>query len=200
MRMKLCALALAVLLPTLVSGQDLIKGNAFGNPAAPVRIEIYSDFQCPGCKRLHDEVLPKIMKDYVTPGKAYLIYRYFPLQGHAYGRVSAEYVCAAAQIGKYRQASDVLFAKQATWSLDGKVEETVDTVLTPAEQKKVKERLKDPAVQSQIAHDVAAGRALPVQQTPTLVVTTQGRQYPLSGEGVFNYTLFKAFLDDLLKK
>ena len=136
----------------------------------------------------------------MTPGKAYLIYRYFPLQGHAYGRLSAEYVCAAAQLGKYRQASDVLFARQSTWSLDGKVAETVDTVLSAPEQKKVKALLKDPAVQGQIAHDLAAGRAVPVQQTPTLVVTAKGRQYPISGEGVFNYTLLKLFLDDLLKK
>jgi protein-disulfide isomerase len=200
MRMKLCALALAVLLPTLGSGPDIVKGNAFGNPAAPLLIEIFSDFQCPGCKQLHDQTVPQIMKDFVTPGKAYLIYRYFPLPGHAYGRPSAEYVCAAAQLGKFRQASEALFAKQSTWSLDGKVAEAVDTVLTPPEQKKVRALLKDPAVQSQIAHDLAEGRSVPVQQTPTMVVTFKGRQYPLSGEGVFNYTLFKVFLDDLLKK
>ena len=114
------------------------------------------------------------------PWKAYLIYRYFPLAGHAYGRVSAQYVCAAAQLGKYRQASEVLFARQSTWSLDGKVAEAVDTVLTAPEQKKVRALLKDPAVQSQIAHDVAEGRSIPVQQTPTMVVTSKGRQYPLS--------------------
>src|SRR5579863_3219102 len=101
--MKLRAALLFVLAAWVSSGADNIKGNAFGNPAAPVMIEVFSDFQCPACKLLHDTELPRLMKEYVIPGKAYLIYRYFPLEMHPYGRKAAEVVAAAAQLGKYEQ-------------------------------------------------------------------------------------------------
>src|SRR5579863_1068680 len=110
--MKLSVLALLLLLPCLAAAPDNIRGNAFGSPTAPIVIEVFSDFQCPACKRLHDEELPMLMKDYVMTGKVYLVYRYFPLPMHNYGRVAAEAVCACAQFGKYEAAANVLFARQ----------------------------------------------------------------------------------------
>jgi len=198
--MKLPALLILALLASAAAGGDIIKGNAFGDPKAPLLIEIFSDFQCPGCKSLHDSELPQLINDYVVPGKAYLIYRYFPLDGHPFGRPAAEYVCAAAQVGKYKQAADALFSRQQQWSMDGKVEQTVNDVLTASEQQKVKSLLKSPAVQDQIAHDLQEGRALPVASTPTLLVTYRLKRYPLAGSGAMNYELVKSFLDDLLKK
>jgi protein-disulfide isomerase len=196
--MKLIFAALAAWLPALAAVPD-IHGNAFGDPKAPITIEVFSDFQCPGCKRFHDEELPLIVKDYVKRGKVYLVYRYFPLPQHAYGRKAAELVCACAQIGKYEPAADILFAKQDDWSKDGKLDETLAAVLTPAERKKVAALINDPAVQGPIDRDLAEGRALPLQSTPTVLVTSGSRQYKIFGEGLFNYTLVKATLDDLLK-
>src|SRR5579872_3429373 len=97
------AAATLVLAVTASAGADNIKGNAFGSPAAPLMVEVFSDFQCPACKLLHDAELPRLMKEYVAPGKVFLIYRYFPLAMHAYGRRAAEVVAAAAQLGKYNQ-------------------------------------------------------------------------------------------------
>jgi protein-disulfide isomerase len=198
--LPLRAMGIAALLAALAAGSDNIQGNAFGSPAAPIQMEIFSDFQCPGCKRLHDEELPSILRDYVTPGKVYLIYRYFPLPGHAYGRQSADLACAAAQLGKFQAVADILFARQAVWSADGKVEDAVDSVLTTAEQKKVRTLIKYPAVQSQVNQDVDAGNLVPIRSTPTLLVTYRMKRYPLSGEGVLNYGLLKSFLDGLLVK
>jgi len=198
--MKLCVAALAALLPALAAAPDTIDGNALGDPKAPILIEVFSDFQCPACKRFHDEELPLIVKDYVAPGKAYLVYRYFPLPQHTYGRKAAELVCACAQLGKYEPAADILFAKQAAWSQDGKLEETLAAVLTPAEQKKVMALIKDPSVQKPIDRDLAEGLALPVKSTPTVLVTYKSRKFPLFGQGLLNYTWIKAALDDLLKQ
>lgn len=176
------------------------KGNTFGTPSAPIVVEIFSDFQCPACKKLHDDELPMMIKDYVVPGKVYVIYRYFPLPGHAYGRQSAELACACAQFGKYVDAANILFARQEVWANDGKVAETVDTILTPAQQKKVRILIKDPTVQSQINRDLEEGRTIPVPSTPTMLVTYRSKQYPLSGPGALNYSLVKAVLDELLAR
>jgi protein-disulfide isomerase len=198
--MKLVTVFLLAVVAGAGTGSDLIKGNAFGSPSAPIMMEVFSDFECPACKLFHDTDVPQIMRDYVNSGKVYLIYRYFPLPMHAHGRTAAELVCAAAQIGKYQQAAEKLFSTQAQWSVDGKVEQAVDTVLTAADQQKIKGLLKSPAVQEEINHDVDEGKGVPVQSTPTVLVTYRLRRYPLNGNGVMNYTLMKAFLDDLLRK
>ena len=197
--MKLLIAALAAWLAALSAAPVAFHGNALGDPKAPITIEVFSDFQCPACKRFHDEELPLLVRDYVARGKVYLVYRYFPLPQHAYGRKAAELVCACAQLGKYESAADVLFAKQDSWSKDGKLDETLAAVISPAEWKKVVALVKDPSVQAPIDHDLAEGRALPLQSTPTVLVTSKTRQYKLFGEGLFNYTLVKATLDDLLK-
>ncbi|MDR3699299.1 MAG: thioredoxin domain-containing protein [Candidatus Sulfopaludibacter sp.] len=198
--MKLRAAVLFVLAARVFSGAENIKGNAFGNPAAPIMIEVFSDFQCPACKLLHDTEIPRLMKEYVIPGKAYLIYRYFPLDMHPYGRKAAEVVAAAAQLGKYEQAADAAFAKQQEWGATGKIEETVDNVLTAGEQQKLRALMQAPAVQQAIAHDVSEGYAVPVTGTPTLLVTYRLKRYPIGGREVLKYEWVKAMLDDLLSK
>ena len=198
--MRLVSVALLALAVCGAASTDAIKGNAFGNPSAPIMMEVFSDFECPACKMFHDTEVPQLIRDYVVPGKVYLIYRYFPLQMHPHGREAAELVCAAAQLGKYQQAAEAVFARQQEWSADGKVEQVVDSVLTAAEQAKLKSLMKSPSVQDQINHDIAEGQGVPVQSTPTVLVTYRLKRYPISGAGVMNYTLVKALLDDLLKK
>jgi protein-disulfide isomerase len=198
--MKLYLIAMAAALPGIAAAPDILKGNTFGNAKAPLLIEVFSDFECPACKYMHDKEVPLIMKDFIDKGKAYMIYRYDPLQGHKYGRVAAEFVCAAAQTGKYLQAANALFEKQETWAQDGRVAETVDTVLTPEERQKVRGLLKSPAVQAEIAHDLEEAAAMQVPGTPTLVITYRGRRYPLTGKGVMEYVWIKSFLDSLLAK
>ena len=89
--MKLPALALAALLPALAAAPNVNKARAMGNPAAPITMELYSDFLCPHCKHLHEAILPSILTDFVNNGKAYLVFREFPLNipGHEHAREAA---------------------------------------------------------------------------------------------------------------
>src|SRR5215469_4055117 len=173
------------------------KGKSFGNPAAPVTIELFSDFQCPACRALHMDLLPNLMRDYVVPGKAYLVYKEFPLPQHNHSREAAAYACAAARVGKYDQVADVLFQNQPSWSNDGKVFETVSTALTPAEQKKVQTLAKDPSVLEEVQQDVQEGQSVPINATPTMVIIRGAKKYPLPGP--INYNLLRGFLDGLSK-
>src|SRR5580692_12080355 len=184
----------AVLIPVLVlmaGSRANTHNNTFGNPKAPVTIEVFSDFQCPGCKYFHDNEFQKIMTDYVVPGKVYVIYRYFPLQMHPYGRACAEYACAAAHLNRYQKVADALFAQQTAITANGNIEAVVNSVLTPTEQAKVKSLLKSPEVQKEIETDVAEGTAVPVPSTPTLWVTAHGRSEIVKGP--VNYDLFKQY-------
>jgi protein-disulfide isomerase len=195
--MKMFALALALMLPCLAAGPD---SKSVGNPAAPLRMDLYSDFTCPHCKKLHEEILPKIILDYVTPGKAYLVFHEFTLTGpgHEHSKTASLYAAAAARVGKYQQVCDALFQTQSSWAVSGKVWETVSPALTPAEQKKVQALFNDPAVAAEVQHDLELGVAAHVDRTPTLVMTRKGKETPWSSWT--DYGLFKSMVDLLLAK
>jgi protein-disulfide isomerase len=196
--MKLPVYLLLALLPGLAAAADVDRAKAFGNPSAPLTIELFSDFQCPSCRALHLEQLPAIMRDYVNTGKAYLIYKEFPLPMHPHAREAAAYACASARIGKYDKVADVLFQSQPSWAETGKVYEAVASILSPADQKKVQMLSKDPSVLAEVQQDQMEGQRENINQTPTLLVIRNGRKYPIGG--MLNYDLLRRFLDDLISK
>ena len=91
-------------------------GNSMGDPSAPVVITEYSDFQCPFCRRFHDDTLPLIVRDYVAQGTVYFTYRHFPVvdrgapNGESHLAANAA-VCAARQ-NRFWGFHDILFANQ----------------------------------------------------------------------------------------
>jgi protein-disulfide isomerase len=50
-------------------------GNAMGDPNAPIRIEEFSDFQCPFCERFHQETEPLLRQYYIDTGRVQFVYR-----------------------------------------------------------------------------------------------------------------------------
>jgi len=196
MIMKFLAVALAAVSCFAAGMGDVEKAKTIGNPSAPVKIEVFSDFQCPACKAFHDSLLQTIIKDYVATNKACIVYHEFPLPMHPYSHEAANYAMAAAHIGKYQQVADALFRNQQTWALNGKVWDTVASVLTPTEQKKVQELSKEPSITNAVQADVTLGNAQRVNQTPTLVITGKGRSYPFPGPAEANYPLLKSLIDD----
>jgi len=199
-KLKAIALVAVMLLPTMAATPEQEKGKAMGNPAAPLLLELYSDFMCPACKHLHQVVLPSIVQDYVKSGKAYLVFREFPLNipAHKYSRQAAAVAVAAGRIGKYQVVSDTLFRDQAGWGDSGKVLEAVSPVLAPAEQKKIQALMNDPTVLADVQADVDRGMVSRINQTPTIIVTYKLRQQPWTQ--FQDYSLFRGYLDGLLKK
>ncbi len=53
----------------------LADKNSMGDPKAPIKIEEFSDFQCPYCKDFHDQTESQIVETYVTTGKVLFTYR-----------------------------------------------------------------------------------------------------------------------------
>lgn len=49
---------------------------------AKVAIVEFSDYECPFCKKFHQETFDQIVKNYVDTGKAIIVYRDFPLSFH----------------------------------------------------------------------------------------------------------------------
>jgi protein-disulfide isomerase len=172
-----------------------------GAPNAPVTLDLYSDFQCPHCALLHFGALKEALNDCVASGKVRIVYHDFPLPQHAFARKAAQYADAAAQIGRYERVCDVIFRNQDSWGITGDVEKFVAEELSPAEMVKLHKILVDPKALAEINKtidaDLAAGRKIPVQSTPTMVMTGGGKRYPITGD--VRYDLLKQLVSTIVK-
>jgi protein-disulfide isomerase len=177
---------------------DIDPHKAFGSKTAPIAMEVFSDYQCPACKTLFTSTNRRLMDDYVTSGKVYLIHRDFPLPMHAHSRVAARYARAAAQLGKVEPVEQALFQNQEKWEQNGDVDGTVATVLSAAEMTKVRALVKGGTLDPMIDKDYNLGQTYRVNQTPTTVFHSKGQTYPYAG--VMTYDTLKTFLDQLLSQ
>lgn len=191
--------ACVVLASSLAAGTTTPGSDqkSFGSPSAPVTIDLYSDYQCPACRALYLGTITQVMADSVATGKVYLIDHDFPLPMHPHAKQAAEYANAAAKIRKFETVSNALFQKQPIWAADGNIDAVVAAVLTPPEMTKLRVALKDPSIDQSIANDVALGTKAGLRQTPTMIISRNGKTYPMSG--IVSYPILKRFLDDLAK-
>ncbi|MGD0247645.1 MAG: thioredoxin domain-containing protein [Candidatus Limnocylindrales bacterium] len=50
------------------------NGRTLGNADAPHTIDLWEDFQCPGCRNFTADVEPQVVGNYVMPGKAKMVF------------------------------------------------------------------------------------------------------------------------------
>jgi protein-disulfide isomerase len=192
----LVVLALVSAFSVFPAAQTGGSGRSVGPIMARVTVDIYSDFQCPSCKLLAEQTLNRVMEDYASKGKIRLVHHDFPLPMHQYAKEAALLATAADKIGKFAQVSEALFKQQTMWEANGKVEEAVDSVLTPAEAKQVHELAKDPAVAAIVQRDIDLGTRLNVTGTPTIIFTKDLKSNRVTG--AVSYAVLKRYLDQLL--
>lgn len=182
--------------PSGLCAQAKPSGRAIGPVVAKVRIDLFSDFQCPSCKGLAEGTLRRIKEEYALKGKIRLVHHDFPLPQHQYARHAAILASAADRLGKFEPVSEVLFREQPAWSVNGKVDDVVDSVLTPEERKKIREISKDPAIEKAIDADIELGKRMNVGSTPTMIITANSKPNPVVG--VVSYPIISRYLDQLL--
>ncbi|HEV2290107.1 MAG TPA: thioredoxin domain-containing protein [Candidatus Acidoferrales bacterium] len=190
--------------------------KSLGNPNAPIKMEVFDDYECPTCDEFYENTLKVMIDTYVAEGKVYLIHRDFPIPGHLYSRRAARWVNAAARIGKFEAVERALFDNQMAWSEygtenpKGVMEPFVKEALTPAEFERVQrlmkgclvntqEEIKGCALDADIQHDVALGELIPVNGTPTSIITHRGERYPPI-VGAMSWPLLREFFDQLLSQ
>ncbi len=173
--------------------------QCLGSPNAPIKIEVFSDYQCPACRSFYFDISRNVMSDYGATGKVCLIYYEFPLRGHQYSRRAAQYAEAAARLGpqQWIRVTDALFYYQPQWSTDGQVEQTVARALTEKEMDVVRRLVDDPSVDAILERDIKLGGQRNVRSTPTAFIVSPGREERIP-PGV-QYPILRRVLDGLLQ-
>lgn len=195
MKLSASALLLAALVISSPSAQTK-STRAVGPVTAAVRIDLFSDFECPACKALHEQTITRVKEEFASKGKLRLVHHDFPLPQHKHSRQAAILAAAADRLGKFDEVADALFRQQESWSKFGGVDTVVDSVLTPDERRKLREIAKDPAILANIERDIQLGQRMKVSSTPTMIVTHDGKPNPVVG--VVSYTVFSKYLNTIV--
>ncbi len=166
---------------------------------APIKIEVFSDYQCPACRALFLDTMKYVIRDYANVDKVCVIYREFPLAMHAYSREAARFSLAAQKLGRSQWLAvvDSLYTNQETWSKDGMVGVAVAKALSPSDFEKVLKLKNDPSINEIIERDIALGQRREVQSTPTFFVTALNKEQKVVGG--LPYPVLKQFFDRVVK-
>jgi protein-disulfide isomerase len=158
-------------------------GASRGDAKAPVVIVEFSDFQCPFCKRA-EPTLKRVLDEYA--GKVRLVYREYPLSGHAEAPKASEAALCAGDQGKYWDMHAKLFEHQTELAVD-KLKEYARAISLDGE--KFDKCLDNGEKAKEVAMHLEAGQKVGVSGTPAFFVN--GR--PLSGAVPFER--FKEVID-----
>ena len=173
-----------------------------GSSNAPIKMEVFSDFECPGCREFYQQVVRPVLRDYASKDSVCVVYYEFPLDKHKHARKAARYCEAAYRIGRDQalKAMDALFADQGQWALDGNIEKTVAKVLSPKEMKALKANLNDPSIDRAIDQGIKLGKVRSISGTPTMFVHYRGKKQRVENPQLLLYQYFKKdFLDKILQ-
>ena len=170
-----------------------------GRPSAPIKIEVFSDFQCPACRAFYLETMRPVLADYADAGKVCVVYREFPLQQHQYSRQAARYGHAALELGlrQWAMVADALFLSQDQWAKDGKLEPVLARALTKDDLVRIKELASQSSIDAAIDRDIALANQLQVNSTPTFFITARGKTEKIAA--AVQYPILRRYLDNLLK-
>jgi len=171
-----------------------------GRLDAPVRIEVFSDFQCPACRAFYVSTIRQVLKDYSTRDKVCVVYHEFPLAMHPYAREAARYSVAAQRLGRAQWAAvvDALYENQERWSLDGKIDAALLGAVSAEDFAKIKRMLGEASIEDAIARDIALGQQRQVKSTPTwFAMSSITKEQKV--EGPMDYRVLKPWVDANIK-
>ncbi len=92
------------------------RGYVKGDPAAPLEITEFADYQCPFCQTFATLQMPAIDERLIKSGRLRWRYRDFPLQQHPFARVAAHSAACADEQGRYWDQHQRIYEGQAEWS------------------------------------------------------------------------------------
>jgi protein-disulfide isomerase len=192
--------SLAVMALALASLSALSHAQAaaksVGSDAAPIAMQVFTNFECPACAAFHRETIRPLMRDYVATGKVRISFCVIAAPNRPAGRRAALYANAAARAGHFERVADALYETQRAWMETGDVQAAVATVLSPEEMKRVNAEMRS-KIEGSLEADLALASALQIRSTPTTIITHRGE--PVRLVGAVSYSILRLYLEKLLK-
>lgn len=175
-----------------------IAEHVFGNQSGKTTLIEYGDYQCPVCGRAYP-ILKEVSDTYKD--KLTFVFRNNPLTTvHPNARAGSAAAEAAGLQGKYWEMHDMLYEKQNDWS-DSSPDQRVGFFVKYAQAvgvkdiNKFKTDMDSKAVSDKINFDLALGKKIPVEGTPTLLLNGKN----IDGSVWGDVDKLKSAVEDALK-
>ncbi len=182
--------ATALILPTIQPVGDFVtvtpvtysaqvEMNTVGSADAPVRVDVWEDFQCPACQNFTQQTEPLIIQNYVETGKVFYTFHHYPFIDDASATKESDQaanasMCAGEQ-GRFWDYHNMLFAN---WNGENQGAYADKRLITFADALGLNmgdfnKCFAENRYQAQIEKDFSDGLALNVHSTPSIFVNGQ---------------------------
>jgi protein-disulfide isomerase len=152
------------------------QGTAMGDPKAPVKIDVFEDFQCPACGEYTKTIEPQVTSTYVATGKVYYTFHNLPFlddqsstkESHQAANAS---MCAADQ-GRFWDFHDMIYANQTGENVGDFSDERLTSFATllGLDMNAFNKCFKANSFKAKIDQDVTQASSLNINGTPSVFV------------------------------
>lgn len=184
---------------------------SIGDPNARIHMEEFGDFQCPYCRRFHEQTEPALIEQYVQTGKVYFTYRSagnWVSDNIGGGKTesqdaAASAYCAADQ-NKFWEMHDILFASVLGEDADSFTDERLATLAGQAglDMNTFNDCYSSGKYKDKVQQDYNDAVASGIRGTPSFVVTytVNGETKTTLIEGAQPIEAFQQELDTILQE
>jgi protein-disulfide isomerase len=173
----------------------IATSHTVGAGNSGVTLVEYGDFECPACAAFHP-IIQQIKADFgddIT-----FQFRHFPLiQIHQNAMAAHRAAEAAGNQGKFFEMHDLIYERQQSWRASSNPSQIFEGYANELQldMDAFRADVSDSATLATINADIAAGRELNVQATPTFFLN--GEQ--INNEELRDFDSFKRLIEDAIK-
>lgn len=182
--------------------RPMANDNAMGNPDAPIRIEEFSDYQCPYCARFYEETEWQIAQSYVADGTVYFLYRSFGNFIGPESQAAAEAAYCAGDQNKYWEYHDILFSNQTGENVGAYTDRRLQAFgeALSLDMDAFSECFASGKYADRVAQDQIDGKAAGVTGTPAFVITytVDGQEKQRFISGAYPFSEFQTQIEEAL--
>jgi len=153
-----------------------VDGLHLGDPNAQVKVDVYEDFRCSGCKYYTQNIEPQIFQTYVETGKVYYTFHSFIVidgnDGTDASYRSANAAMCAAEQGHFWDYHETLYANQVTEDASLFSDERLAIMAQNLnlDMTAFNQCFKENRYASDIQKDISQGQSLGITGTPSTFV------------------------------
>ncbi|MBC7427175.1 MAG: thioredoxin domain-containing protein [Bacteriovorax sp.] len=160
---------------------------------APIKIQIFSDFECPACRAL-SELMPQILLRY--GGKVDISYYFYPLDNAcnpSIERAMHQFACKGAYTAVCQSATgkDFGLVHDEIFHNQERLPEYLDETI---KNNKLEKCVADPATKAKVVSLINAANSFNIKSTPTFILNG------VKIEGVLPSDQLFAIMDEILKR
>jgi len=161
-------------------------GLSVGDPAAPVTIDVFEDFQCPACKYFTESIETLVIQNLVTTGKARYVFHNYPFldgdgaeNGGESDQAANASMCANEQ-GKFWEMHSAIYANWNGENQGGFSDPHLQAIAESIEldMNAFNECFSANKYQAEIQADFDLGGQMGVSGTPTVFVNGERAGQP----------------------